>query len=146
MKGRKSHRRPKHFRSVFREMLLFVLYQWEFRKEYEELEQIMDSFIKNRRHRFIRALKERARELVEVMDEIDLIIKENTQYPFDKIELIDKLILRIAVFEMLYKGIPPEISISEAVKLSNKFSSPNAYRFINGVLGEVCRNVLEKAP
>ena len=127
-------------------MLMSILYQWEFRKEYETVDEILDSFIKNKRHRFIKALRERTKELIEVNEELENIIRENSEYPFDKIDLIDKIILKIAIFEMLYKNIPPEISISEAVKLSRKFSSPNSYRFINAVLGQVCRNVCEKSP
>lgn len=118
-----------------------LLYQWEFRRDYETIGEIMDSYIKNKHHRFIKALKERMKEIAEVNDELEAIIKANTEYPFDKIDLIDKIILKIAIFEMLYKNIPPEISISEAVKLSRKFSSPNSYKFINGVLAQVCKNV-----
>ena len=125
--------------------MLSLLYQWEFRKDAESIEDVMQSFIKNKRHRFINALSERAKEIVSVMDELDIILRNNMEYPFDKVDLIDKLILRIAVFEMLYKGIPPEISISEAIKLSRKFSSPNSYKFINGVLAQVVKNAYKSA-
>ncbi len=135
--------RRRGFRSVFRELLLQVLYQWEFRKDYETIDEVLDSFIKNRRNRFIKALRERAKELVEVNDELERIIQENSNYPCSKMDLIDKVILKIALFEMLYKGLPPEVSISEAVKLSRKFSSPNSYRFVNAVLGQVSRDVLK---
>ena len=138
-------RRKGAFRSVFREMLLSLLYQWEFRKEYETTDEIMDSFVKNKKHRFMKALRERLKEITEVDDELEALIKANTEYPYDKVDLIDKIILKIAIFEMLYKGIPPEISISEAVKLSRKFSSPNSYKFINGVLGQISRNVCQKS-
>ncbi len=141
----KKKRRKRGFRSVFRELLLSLLYQWEFRKDAESIEDVMQSFIKNKRHRFINALSERAKEIVSVMDELDIILRNNMEYPFDKVDLIDKLILRIAVFEMLYKGIPPEISISEAIKLSRKFSSPNSYKFINGVLAQVVKNAYKSA-
>ncbi len=137
-------RRKKGYRSVFRELLLSILYQWEFRKDYESIDEIMDSFMKNRRNRFVKALKERAREFVEVNDELEAIIRNNSHYPYEKMEIMDKLILKIAIFEMLYKGLPPEISISEAVKLSRKFSSPNSYKFVHGVLAEVYKNVCQK--
>jgi len=141
----KKPRKKKGYRSVFRELMLLSLYQWEFRKENEDIESIIDGFIKNKKHRFIKALKERAKEIVELKDEIDAILKKYSHWPYDRIDLVDKIIMRIAVFEMLYKGVPPEIAISEAIKLSRKFSTANSYKLINGILERVKEEVVEAA-
>ncbi len=68
--------------------------------------------------------------------EIDARIRALTQnWEFDRIAKIDLAILRVAIFEMLYrKDIPPVVSINEAIDLSKQFSNLDAKRFINGIL------------
>ena len=68
--------------------------------------------------------------------EIDARIKSATQnWDFDRIAKIDLSILRVAIFEMLYrKDIPPVVSINEAIDLSKEFSNSDSKRFINGIL------------
>lgn len=56
-------------------------------------------------------------------------------WEFERIAKIDLAILRIAIFEMVYrKDIPPVVSINEAIDLSKQFSNADAKRFINGIL------------
>ena len=56
-------------------------------------------------------------------------------WDFDRIAKIDLAILRLAIFEMIYrKDIPPVVSINEAIDLSKEFSNLDAKRFINGIL------------
>ena len=56
-------------------------------------------------------------------------------WEFDRIARIDLAILRIAMFEMVYrKDIPPVVSINEAIDLSKQFSNADSKRFINGIL------------
>lgn len=56
-------------------------------------------------------------------------------WEFERIAKIDLAILRIAMFEMVYrKDIPPVVSINEAIDLSKEFSNADAKRFINGIL------------
>ena len=68
--------------------------------------------------------------------EIDAHIKTLAQnWEFVRIAKIDLAILRLAVFEMLFrKDIPPVVSINEAIDLSKQFSNSDAKRFINGIL------------
>ncbi len=141
----KKAQRKKGYRSVFRELMLLSLYQWEFRKDNENIEDIINAFIKNKKHRFIKALRERAKEIVALKDDIDAILRKYSHWPYDRIDLVDKIIMRIALFEMLYKGVPPEIAISEAIKLSRKFSTANSYKLINGILERVKEEVIETA-
>ncbi len=54
---------------------------------------------------------------------------------FERIAKIDLAILRLAMFEMIFrKDIPPVVSINEAIDLSKQFSNADAKRFINGIL------------
>jgi len=68
--------------------------------------------------------------------EIDARIRGLAQnWEFDRIAKIDLAILRIAIFEMMFRrDIPPIVSINEAIDLSKEFSNADAKRFINGIL------------
>jgi N utilization substance protein B len=68
--------------------------------------------------------------------EIDASIRDLAQnWEFDRIAKIDLAILRVAIFEMMFrKDIPPIVSINEAIDLSKQFSNADAKRFINGIL------------
>lgn len=73
---------------------------------------------------------------IEHVGEIDTKIRGLAQnWEFDRIAKIDLAILRLAIFEMLYRrDIPPIVSINEAIDLSKQFSNADAKRFINGIL------------
>ncbi len=68
--------------------------------------------------------------------EIDAHIKKLAQnWDFTRIAKIDLAILRVAIFEMVFRtDIPPVVSINEAIDLSKEFSNTDAKRFINGIL------------
>jgi len=71
--------------------------------------------------------------------EIDKIIEECApEWPIDKIAKIDLVILRIAIFEMLFgKKTPPKVAIDEAVEIAKEFGNDTSHKFVNGVLGAV---------
>lgn len=74
--------------------------------------------------------------VLENIDDIDGRIRTLAHnWEFDRIAKIDLAILRVAIFEMVYrKDIPPVVSINEAIDLSKQFSNLDAKRFINGIL------------
>lgn len=76
---------------------------------------------------------------IEHIDDIDSRIKTLAHnWEFDRIAKIDLAILRLAMFEMIYrKDIPPVVSINEAIDLSKQFSNADAKRFINGMLDKL---------
>jgi len=71
--------------------------------------------------------------------EVDAKIRSFAEnWNFERIAKIDLAILRLAVFEMMFrKDIPPVVSINEAIDLSKSFSNADAKRFINGILDRV---------
>jgi N utilization substance protein B len=73
--------------------------------------------------------------------EIDGIIGPAApEWPVDQIAKIDKIILRIGVYELLIKrDVPPKVVINEAVELAKAFGGENSSKFINGVLGTIYR-------
>lgn len=63
-----------------------------------------------------------------------------SNWPFDRLSSVDKNILRLALYEMLFvEDIPIKVSINEAVNIAKKYSDKDASKFINGVLGELVR-------
>lgn len=74
--------------------------------------------------------------------EIDDIIRPVApEWPIEQIARIDRVILRIGVYELIFTAdIPPKVAINEAVELAKAFGGDNSSKFINGVLGTVLRN------
>ena len=72
-------------------------------------------------------------------DEIDLRIKGCTQnYELNRIAAVDRNILRVAVYEMLFcKETPPVVAINEAIEIAKRFGSEESSRFVNGVLDKI---------
>jgi N utilization substance protein B len=59
-------------------------------------------------------------------------------WPVEQIAMVDRNILRLAIFEILYNNkVPVKVAVSEAVELAKTFGSDNSSRFVNGVLGAV---------
>lgn len=81
---------------------------------------------------------------------LDAIIgKIAPQWPCDQIAVIDRNILRMAIYEMLMDPeVPVKVAINEAVELAKTFGSESSRRFINGALGTLAarRNLLEVEP
>ena len=77
---------------------------------------------------------------IENIEEIDSRIKENTiGWAFERISRIDLAVLRVAVYEILYReDVPSAVAINEAIEIAKKYSSEKSSIFINGVLGGVC--------
>ncbi len=86
---------------------------------------------------------------LEVVDERIRRYCEN--YDFKRISPVDRNILRLAIYEMLYRDdIPPVVSINEAIELAKTFGGPDSGRFVNGILdrvkGDLTRPLREAAP
>ena len=77
--------------------------------------------------------------------EIDkLIISRSKNWDFDRITLIDKLILRMALSEMVYVDeVPPKVSIAEGVEIAKQFSTEDSSSFINGILDSVYNEIIK---
>ena len=76
-------------------------------------------------------------------DEIDsYIVDQLKNWDFSRLALIDKIILRMAIMELVHMSdIPPEVSINEAIELAKKFSTDKSDKFINGILDAVFRKL-----
>jgi len=72
-------------------------------------------------------------------DEIDRHIKKFAPaWPVDQIAIVDRNILRLAIFEILFDNkVPVKVAVNEAVELAKTFGSDSSAKFVNGVLGSV---------
>lgn len=81
--------------------------------------------------------------VIENTGKIDKLIEKSApEWPIDQVAAVDKTILRLAIFEMLFDKsheVPPKVSIDEAVELAKTFGGENSSKFVNGVLGSVYR-------
>jgi N utilization substance protein B len=68
------------------------------------------------------------------------------EWPIEQIARMDRVILRMGVYELIYdESVPPKVAINEAVELAKAFGGENSSKFVNGVLGTVLRNKEEKS-
>lgn len=83
---------------------------------------------------------------VDAEDEANEIIKQYAEnWEFSRIALIDRLLLRMAICEMLsFPDIPPKVSINESIEIAKKFSTENSGKFINGILDAVLLVLFEE--
>ena len=116
------------------------LYQWEMNPP-EVLADGICQFFENQEndrdyYAFAEELVNGTIKAIETIDEE--IASHASNWAFDRIAKVDLAILRLAIFELLYRtDIPPIVSINEAIDLSKIFSSPDSKRFINGVLDKM---------
>ena len=82
-------------------------------------------------------------DIINNLETIDKKIEDNSKtWRLNRIAKIDLSILRVALAEILYNElIPNATSINEAVKISKRYSADESYKFINGILGSVCRSL-----
>lgn len=126
-------------RHLSRIIMMQTLYEWDFKsKKIDDIDLIskrnIDNFKEDCDKDFI---LDNIKGIVKNVNEIDeTISKSAPEWPLDQIAVIDKTILRIAVYELMYaKNIPPKVVINEAVELAKSYGSENSSKFINGVLG-----------
>jgi transcription antitermination factor NusB len=79
------------------------------------------------------------------LEVIDLRIREASEnWELRRMPVIDRNILRLAVFELLYRDdIPPKVSINEAIELGKRYSTERSGAFINGILDHIKNNYLQ---
>ena len=136
-------------RHLARAVALQSLYEWDFyrggRSPVEVAERNLEDFASELDE------KDFSRNIVSGVlahhPEIDATIKKFApDWPLEKITTVDRNILRIATFELLFsEEIPSKVAINEAIELAKTFGGESSGRFVNGVLGAIYRNQSPKA-
>lgn len=121
----------------FREIILQILYSHNFVVTDLNIVSFMMDQIKTTKKNILLSL-EFVKKIIDHLDQIDAKIKEASKsYDFDRISKVELNILRLAIYELENENIPINIIISEAIRLTNKFSSPHSTSFINAILDNV---------
>ena len=129
-----------------RETALQVLYQLNITKQdvHTAFVQFWEHFLSDGvADDFIKRL---VQGVLEHCPELDRLIEEYSEHwRLDRIDMIDRNILRMALFELLYcEEIPPKVTINEAIDLGKRFGSEDSGSFINGILDRVQNEVVRK--
>lgn len=129
-------------RKKARELAMIKIYQMEIHQSYEfdpSIEPELAHQIGDGRE--VKYAVRTIRSFAENRPEIDAMIEGYSEkWDLKRISKVDLSIIRLAIAEMLFdRTIPESVSINEAVSLSRKFSDEDAYRFVNGILGQVAR-------
>jgi N utilization substance protein B len=130
-------------RHLLRTVILQTLYEWDFYKREKDITGILDRNMQE----FAPGVDEPEfawrilKGIADHLPEIDeTIVKNAPNWPLDKIAIVDRNVLRIGIYELLFADhneVPPKVAINEAVELAKNYGGPNAARFINGVLGSL---------
>jgi len=92
--------------------------------------------------RYVRTMLD---ELVPKIAEIDGLLAGYLQgYKVERLSRVDREVLRVAVYEMLYRDdIPPKVAVNEAIEVAKHFGTDESGKFVNGVLGKMVKQLDE---
>ncbi len=137
-------------RHLSRSIVLQTLFEWDQKNsDKAEVEVILhrniEEFARNKSDEpFMRKLLD---GVLQKHKELDLVIeKAAPEWPIDRISPIDRNILRLGLYELLFSDrheVPAKVAINEAIELAKQFGGENSGRFINGVLGAVYKEIGE---
>ncbi|OGL22119.1 transcription antitermination factor NusB [Candidatus Saccharibacteria bacterium RIFCSPHIGHO2_01_FULL_45_15] len=139
-------------RHLGRIVALQSLYEFEFRTQSEDTTVNLDEILGRNLERYSEEIddtsfvKELAIGVIENQEALDNHIRPLApEWPIEQIARIDRNILRLGLYELLYRAeqVPPKVAINEAVELAKAFGSDNSSKFINGVLGTAYRTLVE---
>ncbi len=137
-------------RHLSRSIVLQSLFEWDLNtiekdQVHEALDRNMDEFAPHRSDApFMKKLLD---GVLQKQPELDLVIeKAAPEWPVDRIAPVDRNILRLGLYELLFsdrKEVPAKVAINEAIELAKQFGGENSSRFVNGVLGAVYKEIGE---
>lgn len=139
-------------RHLGRIVALQTLYEYEFRKQSEDMSVNIDNILAHNMDRYETTIDDKdfveklVKGVIDEKDDLDAKIQPIApDWPIDQIAKIDCNILRIGLYELLNQAklIPPKVAINEAVELAKAFGSDNSSKFVNGVLGTAYRTLVE---
>ncbi len=140
-------------RHLSRSLVLQTLFEWDFYNTNESIEKDIEAIFKRNLETIGSGLEDTEyplrllRGIIKHLKEINqLIIEGAPEWPLNKINIIDRNVLRIGIYELLFadkKEVPSKVAINEAVELAKVFGGDSSKRFVNGVLGTIYRQLEE---
>ena len=137
-------------RHLSRSIVLQSLFEWDFSSK--NLNEAHEIFLRNIEEFAPGAgdmpfMENLMNGVLETRKDIDHIIeKAAPDWPIDKISVVDRNILRLGLYELLFADrsqVPPKVAINEAIELSKTFGGDTSSKFVNGVLGAVYKELGE---
>lgn len=129
-------------KSEIREEIFKLIYSLEVQKN--ESDEQIDVFLEDSEmsEKVKNDIKETVAKIIELSPEIENEISKNlkSEWNIERISKINMSILKIAIYEIVYKKLPYKISINEAVELAKKYGEDTSASFINGVLASVVKD------
>ena len=134
-------------RHLSRSIAMQSLYEWDFSGKKQDLEKVVEKNIEE----FGPGLEDKSliwqiiTGVVKHLFKIDEIIKKAApEWPLEQITIVDRNILRMGLFELLFgnkEEVPPKVAINEAIELAKSFGGESSGKFVNGVLGTVYKEM-----
>ncbi|MCX6788799.1 MAG: transcription antitermination factor NusB [Candidatus Jorgensenbacteria bacterium] len=134
-------------RHLVRTIVLQSLYEWDFYKQQTDLTKIVERNIVE----FGPGIDEpdfvwrTVKGVIEHLPAINKVIeKAAPEWPLEQIAIIDRNVLRIGLYELLFADkaeVPAKVAINEAIEIAKAYGGVNSPKFINGVLGTVYREI-----
>ena len=121
-------------RKEARRTALTLLYQWDLTG------QPLASLHAGEIDPFADALAQRVIEQASELDE--RITAASSDWPADRLGVVERTALRIAIVELDEGDVPPEVAINEAVALAKRFASQDAAKLVNGILGRIAADLV----
>lgn len=136
-------------RHLGRIIALQTLYEYEFRMFAGDTKLKLDAILKRNIARYKKTVDDTpfiervVKGVIANQDSLDVTLQPIApEWPIDQIARIDRMILRIGLYELTYgTDTPSKVVINEAVELAKGFGGENSSKFINGVLGTAHRNL-----
>lgn len=121
-----------------RELVLRLLYQREFRDV--SIDELLNEYSYKDAY-----IGQTLRGVEENLQKIDAIISKRAKgWKLNRLVSVDRNILRLGIYELLFTQVPPEAVINEAVELAKKYSTEKSGSFINGILDRVYKEYKEE--
>lgn len=132
-------------RHLSRTIAMQSLFEWDFKGKKEDLKTVVENNIRQ----FAPHMEETAfvydlvDGTVKNLAEIDgIIVKTAPEWPVEQIPLVDRNVLRIGIYELMFlKEVPPKVAINEAVELAKTYGGESSGKFLNGVLGTLFKEM-----
>ena len=135
-------------RHLARTLALQTMFAWDFNgKKFDNLDELIANNFQNFAPNFNDDgfVGELVYGAVKNYSEIDKhICKYATEWPLDQITILDRNVLRLGIFELLYTKTPPLVAINEAIEVAKSFGSDSSGKFVNGVLGALYNDLPEE--
>lgn len=127
-------------RHLARRNAVQALYQWDMTGQ--DASSIKSRFIFDDRlkGRYLAYFDTLIREIPANIDKIDAVIEKYADRPVSKMDPLEKAILRIGAFELLYQlDVPHNVVLNEGIEIAKLFCSDHGYKYVNGVLDKVVK-------